>query len=121
MKTSQHIKDYYKKWYAARPGYQSRSAKKHLQKVKSAIIAAYGGKCQCCGDSQPIFLSIDHIHNDGHLDKYANGWRYLGAALYSRILKEGCPKDRYQLLCWNCNCGKRVNQGICPHKENENV
>ena len=22
----------------------------------------------------------------------------------------------YQVLCWNCNCGRSINNGICPHK-----
>jgi hypothetical protein len=30
--------------------------------------------------------------------------------------KQGFPnKDRYQVLCYNCNCAKDKN-GICPHK-----
>ena len=36
--------------------------------------------------------------------------------LKGQIIKAGWPKDRYQLLCSNCNQGKRRNGGICPHK-----
>jgi hypothetical protein len=31
------------------------------------------------------------------------------------IIKTGFP-DGYQVLCMNCNWGKRMNKGICPHK-----
>jgi hypothetical protein len=23
---------------------------------------------------------------------------------------------QFQLMCWNCNCGRRLNDGICPHQ-----
>lgn len=23
--------------------------------------------------------------------------------------------EGYQVLCYNCNCGKSINNGICPH------
>jgi hypothetical protein len=27
-------------------------------------------------------------------------------------------KAGFQVLCWNCNCGRAFNNGICPHVEN---
>jgi hypothetical protein len=74
---------------------------------KLQVFAAYGNKCSCCGETKKAFLTIDHIFNDGIGD-------YRG--LYDRLIKLGFPKDRYRLLCFNCNCGRRVNGGVCPHK-----
>jgi hypothetical protein len=31
------------------------------------------------------------------------------------IIRNGYPPD-FEILCFNCNCGKAVNGGICPHE-----
>ncbi len=36
--------------------------------------------------------------------------------LYAEVKRQGFPKDKYQLLCSNCNQGKKRGGGICPHK-----
>jgi hypothetical protein len=86
-----------------------------------ATVAAYGGKCQCsggCDESETLFLTIDHIFNDG-----ASHRRRLGATskagvhIYRELQKQGYPKDRYRLMCFNCNCGRARNKGVCPHEE----
>jgi hypothetical protein len=30
-------------------------------------------------------------------------------------VKAGKPLANYQLLCSNCNHGKHLNNGVCPH------
>lgn len=76
-------------------------------------IAAYGGKCQCCGESQVEFLTIDHIN--GRTDEIKHGGLPLtGKKLWSRMKTLGWPKEHYQLLCFNCNCAKGI-YGKCPH------
>ena len=86
-------------------------AVRHLQKLKREVIAAYGGKCQCCGETEPAFLTIDHVNDDGASHRKAIG----RARVYHWLKKHGYPKDGFQLLCFNCNCGRRVNGGVCPH------
>lgn len=77
----------------------------------------YGGACNCCGEKEPIFLTIDHINNDGYKERTRNGGQRFGSNwYYKRIIKQGFPKD-LQLLCYNCNCGRARNTGICPHKK----
>jgi len=84
----------------------------HYQK-RLKIIEYYGGKCSCCGESEPLFLEIDHINNDGkeHRNRIGGG----GRSIILWIIKNNFP-DTVQLLCSNCNQGKRRNNGICPHK-----
>lgn len=83
-------------------------------KIKLEVIEAYGGVCTCCGISEPVFLTIDHIHNDGAAHR--RELTKSGKKDIYRVLKaEGYPKDRFQLLCYNCNCAKQHN-GVCPHK-----
>lgn len=81
--------------------------------VKRRIIEAYGGKCTCCGEETLEFLTIDHVNNDGAEDRRQNG-KKSGGKLYRWLIKNGFPKEDYQLLCYNCNCAKGFF-GYCPH------
>lgn len=83
------------------------------QRLRLEMTKAYGQKCACCGEDEVLFLELDHINNDGFSDRKING---AGVKLLCRLKKAGWPKDRYQLLCCNCNQGKKRNGGICPHK-----
>jgi len=86
---------------------------------RDTIYRAYGNKCACCGESNPLFLNIDHINNDGYKlrprNKSGNYSPPYSGHYYKQIIQAGFPKD-LQLLCWNCNCGRHRNGGICPHK-----
>jgi len=86
-------------------------------KLKKSVYEGYGNKCNCCGEVEPMFLTIDHVNNDGFKDKTKGGigYRILGITLYKKIIEENFP-SKYQLLCWNCNCGKARNKGVCPHE-----
>lgn len=88
-------------------------------KLKNIVFSHYGWECACCGENNPLFLTIDHINNDGYLDKLYCGKRRTGTNLQRKIIKENFP-NTYQILCWNCNCGKRSNNGVCPHLNEEN-
>jgi len=82
--------------------------------IKEIVFSHYGWFCACCGENERAFLSMDHVNNDGYKDRASNRKR-SSAHLYRRIKNQGFPKT-YQVLCMNCNFGKRMNNGICPHK-----
>lgn len=65
---------------------------------------------------QEAFLQLDHVENDGHLDRKAHK---TSAKLFAVLKRLGWPRDRYQLLCANCNFGKAMNGGVCPHQSQE--
>jgi hypothetical protein len=71
----------------------------------------------CCGINKVEFLTLDHIYNDGAEErKLLNPNMRGGVGLYRYLRDKGFPnKDRYQVLCYNCNCAKDKH-GICPHK-----
>lgn len=75
---------------------------------------AHGGLCQCCGEFRPEFLSIDHIEGGGSKDR-RNG-AGSGAKLYRQLKKLGWPKEKYRLLCMNCNFA-RGRYLRCPHDD----
>jgi hypothetical protein len=35
------------------------------QRNRDLVFAHYGEQCACCGESERLFLTIDHINNDG--------------------------------------------------------
>ena len=83
----------------------------HRARTRDLVFEAYGGyKCVCCGETEPKFLSIDHINNDGAKHK-----KKTNSNLYRWLKKNDYPSG-FQVLCMNCNCGKYRNGGICPHK-----
>jgi hypothetical protein len=83
-------------------------------RIRMEMIAAYGGCCACCGEQTTEFLTLDHIYNDGAAERRAT--KMPGnQRLIERLRKQGWPKDRYQLLCFNCNCTKGFF-GQCPHQ-----
>ncbi len=73
-------------------------------------------RCACCGEAEEAFLQLDHVENDGHLDRKAHK---TSAKLFAVLKRLGWPRDRYQLLCANCNFGKLMNGGVCPHQQRE--
>ena len=86
-------------------------------RTKYKVMRAYGGKCVCCGESTLSFLTIDHPNNDGVKDRLAHG---VGSTFY-RWLKKGGYPEGYRVLCFNCNCGRQINGGECPHEEQRRV
>jgi hypothetical protein len=82
------------------------------RQAKQLVVDAYGGKCECCGESMVEFLTIDHINNDGALHRRKVG---KGRRIYKDLIALGFPKDNYRLLCFNCNIARGF-YGYCPHK-----
>lgn len=84
--------------------------------LRSEMLTAYGGACACCGEQQPMFLQLDHVNNDGAVDRrrFKNNEQH-----WLTLRAKGWPRDRFQLLCANCNFGKLMNGGVCPHKTEE--
>lgn len=93
------------------------AALKNRLKTKIEVFSAYGGvMCICCGESDIRFLTIDHKYNDGAEERRLLGSVGGGMAFYRYLKRLGYP-DGYQVLCYNCNCGKRINGGRCPHED----
>lgn len=65
-------------------------------------------KCACCGDSHFEFLTLDHIHGNGFIERQ----KYKDTILW--VKQNNYPKD-YQVLCMNCNFAKRnLDKQFCP-------
>ncbi len=126
--------DYDKIWRTDHPGYEAAAAKKvrskwtpekrqaaleyqHAWKARlhEEVYGAYGGKCACCGETEPKFFMIDHVNGDGAAHRRSIGV-CAGFKFYLRLRREGFPKDpALQILCTNCSLAKE--RGGCPHVE----
>lgn len=99
--------------YRATEKYKNRK-KEQYSEIKKQVYDFYGQKCSCCGETNSKFLGIDHILNNGAEEKKQYG-RSTGK-LYTVIIAKGFPPE-YRILCHNCNLGRFLNGGVCPHQE----
>ena len=83
--------------------------RERYRELRQVVLEAYGAECQCCHEDDEVFLAVDHVNNDGHVErkKFKNHTDF-----YLSIIARGFPSD-YQILCHNCNWAKRF--GECPH------
>lgn len=94
---------------------ESAKTKLNQDRCREQVFAAYGGwECTCCGETEKLFLSIDHIENNGAAERRAGLYRGSGSAFYAWLRKQNFPPG-YQVLCMNCQVGKHKNGGVCPH------
>lgn len=114
-----HVKAYQKQWFETNREKQRQYAKvgkvKARKKVRSELIAAYGGKCACprCPEGRIEFLTVDHVNGSGTKHRKSLGLQ-PGYEFYCWLRRHGFPGKEYQLLCFNCNCAKR-DYAQCPH------
>lgn len=96
---------YDKKTFARR----SELGKLRQQKYKKTVMDALGGKCVCCGELELDFLTLEHIQKDGQAH------RATGKNVYLDVIKQGFPREKYTVLCMNCNFVIRFGKK-CPHQ-----
>jgi len=101
--------------------------------LKAKFLMMYGYFCACCGEPNPKFLTLDHVNQDGVRAREQIGFHTVKRdgkesppiphIIYPRpyqalrdAIQEYRP-DRFQILCYNCNCARAHNDGVCPHKD----
>ena len=107
------------KSYYAQPGIRMRTSRRHKvnsEKTWTLLFQHYGDGCTCCGERRLPFLTIDHIERNGNSHRKSIGGR-SGYNMHRWLVNHGFPEG-FRILCYNCNCGRERNGGICPHKEN---
>ena len=92
-----------KQWYDAGGAVKKSqtSAIRH-KKIKEEFVAAYGGKCARCPETDLLRLCGDHVNDDGHQHLRPCGNRLGSTGLYMWAKRNGWP-DTLQCLCHNCN------------------
>lgn len=105
------------KWYRRTediPGQYRRRAERR-KAIKLEMIAAYGGKCVCCGETRWQFLTLEHTgkRGSGRAERLKFGKTSI---MYCDLKRRGWPKKGYSCLCFNCNSAKGMYR-VCPHQE----
>jgi hypothetical protein len=115
--------DHPEEWFARKRETNNRYNAANRQEIRSkaktarvelrlAVIAAYGGKCNChgCHVHHAELLTVDHVNGDGgeHRKRVGRSTRDY----YREIVKQGFPPT-YQLLCGSCNLAKGARKA-CP-------
>lgn len=121
-KISERVKALYREHWALGKGKDRRRAyvennretirlagRRQMRKLRVQVLDQYGRSCACCGESIETFLAIDHINGGGN--KHVKS---LTTHFYQWLKNNHWPPG-FQVLCHNCNQGKRIN-GICPHQ-----
>ena len=93
---------------------QNQLQRESRQRLRNEIIDKYGGKCACCDETRKEFLSVDHINGNGCKHRREIGVR-TSQEFYCWLKQNNYPEG-FQVLCFNCNCGKS-NFSICPHNK----
>lgn len=99
--------------YHSNPEMFRARVKSARAKLREEVLSVYGPQCTCCGEKEKMFLAIDHVNNDGAEHRRRMGGK--GGDHFYKWLKANHFPPGYQTLCANCNWGKHVNGGICPH------
>lgn len=102
----------------------NRYHREYRLKLRTEVLLHYGGICVCCDEDDIRFLTLDHVNNDGAEHRTLLGNRTSNDVVYRWIAKQirsGKTPEGFQVLCWNCNCGRAMNGGVCPHKEGQDV
>lgn len=81
-------------------------------KIRSEMVAAYGGACNCCGETELAFLTLEHIGGGGGKHRREVGGQ---GKILTQLRRQGWPKDKYTVLCMNCNHAKKDGKP-CPHE-----
>jgi hypothetical protein len=100
------ISIYHHNYYIKNKKRYIESFRKSKFKLKIEVIEKLGGKCIKCGENYHEFLTIDHVNNNG------SEHRKLIGSIY-RMIRHSTDLSDYQLLCWNCNCSKNINDELC--------
>jgi hypothetical protein len=79
--------------------------------LRKLVLKKYNNKCKCCGEKEKRFLQLDHVMGGGRKD--------YNIRSQELVFEEALSNNKkFQLLCANCNIGRYLNGGVCPHKDN---
>jgi hypothetical protein len=79
-----------------------------LRRVRTSIFDLLGFYCIKCGFNDIRALQIDHVNGGGKQERmHRSSFRY-----YRNMLDKMLQGSKeYQILCANCNCIKRIENG----------
>jgi hypothetical protein len=96
-----------------------KKANIYNQKIRLLALQYYSNAsipfCNCCGEEEIKFLSIDHIEGGGNKHRREIHGKSKGGNIGHWLRNNNYPEG-FQVLCHNCNMAKGF-YGECPHKD----
>lgn len=101
-----------REYLARNPDQRAKSRNRHSTAVRhwrTEAVGLLGGVCVKCGFSDARALQIDHVNGDGYADRRSSPGRKScnTYVYYKRIVEQPESRERYQILCANCNWIKK--------------
>ena len=97
-----------KQWHKDNPEAVKHHAATRRFKDRNRVFEMYGRECRCYGENLQGLLTLEHKDGNPRNGRAQN-------LEWVRAFKENNP-DHWEILCWNCNCGRKDNGGVCPHE-----
>jgi hypothetical protein len=92
------------------------TTQKNYYRYREEMFDALGHVCACCKEADKVFLSLHHVEGNGNQHRLeVGGAKEANFAALLAARREGWPKNKYAVLCMNCQFGER-QPGGCPHK-----
>jgi hypothetical protein len=118
-KNKEALLEQQREWYAEHREYAQTRDKGRRIALRTEVLAAYGGVCQCCGEARYEFLAIDHAFGDGKAHRAKSKAASSGKNFYYWLKERGFPQDEgLRVLCHNCNNAIGF-YGYCPHQRED--
>lgn len=115
--------EYAQKWYAnnrEKVIQQKVSGNLKLRRLARLDCIEHYSKgrncCECCGEKNLEFLTIDHIKGGGNKHRKRLRKKYKTNLYMPTILKRLGYPSGYRILCYNCN-SSLGHYGYCPHQK----
>lgn len=108
-KRKAELKEYNRQYRETHKEELKKQKREYREKIKLEGIKHYGGKCSCCDEPEPKFLTLEHKNGRKEND------HLTGKKAWAKVKSLGYPDD-YTVLCFNCNCCKGA-YGECVHKK----
>lgn len=87
----------------------------YRRKIRKIVLSHYGDRCECCGEKNKEFLTIDHVDGGGNIHRRKINRH--GVKFYAWLIHNNFPDNpKLQILCWNCNLSMGIYK-YCPHKK----
>ncbi len=116
--------EYAREWRKSNREKFKATQRRANQGIRLECLQVYSGletpECRCCGETMLEFLHLDHVNGGGKADREAkeqkHGKGISATGFFYALKKAGFPQDPpLQVLCANCNLGKRCGK-YCPHE-----
>ena len=111
MRNLTKVQEYQRNHYQENKEAKQKRRKELCDAERNKFLELYGGKCECCGESQKLFLAIDHVQGQKGITN-----KETGIKAYRKANKK-LDKTMYRILCHNCNFATRFDGSVCPHQQ----